>query len=59
MLAVREVSMGRPGFFDLNRRYESLNEKERSAGSDCSDGSLRILPAEAEGGAVSSRRKSG
>jgi hypothetical protein len=27
MLAVREVSMGRPGFFDLNRRYESLNEK--------------------------------
>jgi hypothetical protein len=27
MLAVREVSMGRPGLFDLNRRYESLNEK--------------------------------
>jgi len=37
--------MGQLGFFDLNRRYESLTEKKRSACSDCGDGSVRILAA--------------
>ena len=41
--------MGQLGFFDLNRRYESLTEKDDPR--DCGDGSVRILPAKAECGA--------
>ena len=44
------LGVGQLGFFDLNRRYESLDKKERSACSDRGDGSVRILPAKAEGG---------
>jgi hypothetical protein len=42
--------MGQLGFFDLNRRYESLTEKN-AACSDCRDDSVRILPAKAAYGA--------
>jgi hypothetical protein len=42
--------MGQLGFFDLNRRYESLTEKNDPR-SDCRDGSVRILPAQAAYGA--------
>jgi hypothetical protein len=37
--------MGQLGFFDLNRRYESLTEKN----DPLVDGSVRILPAQAAG----------
>jgi hypothetical protein len=32
--------MGQLGFFDLIRRYESLDEKSDPLVSDCGDGSL-------------------